>query len=79
MTSTLILTGYMDTMNVHIYFTLQDDVVMTTLTVRENLKFSADLRLDKTYNEEMKEERVQSVINQLSLGEYGTLYEGGGG
>lgn len=63
----------MDTMNVHIYFTLQDDVVMTTLTVRENLKFSADLRLDKTYNEEMKEERVQSVINQLSLGEYGTL------
>ena len=53
---------------VYIY-TLQDDVVMTTLTVRENLKFSADLRLDKTYSEEQKVDRVQSVINQLSLGE----------
>ena len=42
---------------------------MTTLTVRENLKFSADLRLDKTYSEEQKVDRVQSVINQLSLGE----------
>ena len=54
---------------VSIYTQQQDDVVMTTLTVRENLKFSADLRLDKTYSEEQKVDRVQSVINQLSLGE----------
>ena len=54
---------------VYIYTRRQDDVVMTTLTVRENLKFSADLRLDKTYSEEQKVDRVQSVINQLSLGE----------
>ena len=54
---------------VYIYTQRQDDVVMTTLTVRENLKFSADLRLDKTYSEEQKVDRVQSVINQLSLGE----------
>jgi len=41
---------------------------MTTLTVRENLQFSADLRLSKEVSHKERVDRVQAVINQLSLG-----------
>lgn len=40
---------------------------MGTLTVRENLEFSANLRLDKTVTKEERKIRVQDVINELGL------------
>ena len=41
---------------------------MGTLTVKENLLFSANLRLsNKTYNKQAREEKVNEVIEQLGL------------
>ncbi|NXT00749.1 ABCG2 protein, partial [Jacana jacana] len=48
-------------------YVVQDDVVMGTLTVRENLKFSAALRLSKSVKEQEKNERVNQIINELGL------------
>ena len=48
-------------------FSFQDDVVMGTLTVRENLAFSANLRLPNTITDEEKKERVEDVIQELGL------------
>ncbi|XP_056346242.1 broad substrate specificity ATP-binding cassette transporter ABCG2 isoform X2 [Oenanthe melanoleuca] len=48
-------------------YVVQDDVVMGTLTVRENLKFSAALRLPKSVKEKEKNERVNQVIKELGL------------
>lgn len=38
-----------------------------TLTVRENLKFSAALRLPKSVKEREKNERVDRIIKELGL------------
>lgn len=46
---------------------MKDDVVMGTLTVRENLKFSAALRLPKSVKEKEKNERVNQIIKELGL------------
>ncbi|XP_068043973.1 broad substrate specificity ATP-binding cassette transporter ABCG2-like isoform X2 [Anomalospiza imberbis] len=48
-------------------YVVQDDVVMGTLTVRENLKFSAALRLPKSVKEQEKNERVNQIIKELGL------------
>uniref|UniRef100_A0A671PSC5 ATP-binding cassette sub-family G member 2-like n=1 Tax=Sinocyclocheilus anshuiensis TaxID=1608454 RepID=A0A671PSC5_9TELE len=48
------------------YF-LQDDVVMGTLTVRENLCFSAALRLPKSICQLEKDEKVERLIQELGL------------
>ncbi|XP_059682779.1 broad substrate specificity ATP-binding cassette transporter ABCG2 [Gavia stellata] len=48
-------------------YVVQDDVVMGTLTVRENLKFSAALRLPKSVKEQEKTERVNQIIKELGL------------
>ncbi|KFP06285.1 ATP-binding cassette sub-family G member 2, partial [Calypte anna] len=48
-------------------YVVQDDVVMGTLTVRENLKFSAALRLPKSVKECEKNERVNQIIKELGL------------
>ncbi|NWX47037.1 ABCG2 protein, partial [Steatornis caripensis] len=48
-------------------YVVQDDVVMGTLTVRENLKFSAALRLPKSVKEQEKNERVNRIIKELDL------------
>lgn len=40
---------------------------MGTLTVRENLQFSAALRLPRTVSEQEKEKRVDQVIRELGL------------
>ncbi|KFO92416.1 ATP-binding cassette sub-family G member 2, partial [Buceros rhinoceros silvestris] len=48
-------------------YVVQDDVVMGTLTVRENLKFSAALRLPKSVKEWEKNERVDRIIKELGL------------
>jgi len=48
-------------------YVVQDDVVMGTLTVRENLQFSAALRLPTTMTSHEKNERIDKVIQQLGL------------
>ncbi len=45
----------------------QDDVVMGTLTVRENLHFSAALRLPSHMTRQQRKERVERVIDELKL------------
>lgn len=49
-------------------FVFQNDILMGTLTVRENLAFSANLRLSrKEYSSSDKKMRVDSVIQELGL------------
>lgn len=40
---------------------------MGTLTVKENLRFSAALRLPKSVSEAERKERVEDVISELGL------------
>ncbi|XP_063773084.1 broad substrate specificity ATP-binding cassette transporter ABCG2 isoform X2 [Pseudophryne corroboree] len=48
-------------------YVVQDDVVMGTLTVRENLQFSAALRLPRAVRQKEKDERINQVIKELGL------------
>ncbi|XP_076152102.1 broad substrate specificity ATP-binding cassette transporter ABCG2d isoform X2 [Alosa pseudoharengus] len=48
-------------------YVVQDDVVMGTLTVRENLRFSAALRLPSSVGQREKEVRVNHLIQELGL------------
>ncbi|XP_077999180.1 broad substrate specificity ATP-binding cassette transporter ABCG2-like [Glandiceps talaboti] len=48
-------------------YVVQDDVVMGTLTIRENLAFSAALRLPRTIKKGERDERVKEVISELGL------------
>ncbi|XP_034168024.2 broad substrate specificity ATP-binding cassette transporter ABCG2 [Pangasianodon hypophthalmus] len=48
-------------------YVVQDDVVMGTLTVRENLRFSAALRLPMSISQKEKEEKVERLIDELGL------------
>ncbi|XP_066476933.1 broad substrate specificity ATP-binding cassette transporter ABCG2-like isoform X2 [Tiliqua scincoides] len=48
-------------------YVVQDDVVMGTMTVRENLLFSAALRLPDTISFQEKKERVTQIISELGL------------
>lgn len=48
-------------------YVVQDDVVMGTLTVRENLQFSAALRLPTTMKNHEKNERINTIIKELGL------------
>ncbi|XP_051866225.1 broad substrate specificity ATP-binding cassette transporter ABCG2-like [Pristis pectinata] len=48
-------------------YVVQDDVVMGTLTVRENFQFSAALRLPKSIGSKEKNERINQVIKELGL------------
>ncbi|XP_064518820.1 broad substrate specificity ATP-binding cassette transporter ABCG2-like isoform X4 [Pseudopipra pipra] len=48
-------------------YVVQDDVVMGTMTVRENLQFSAALRLPSSISIKEKEERVTQIISELGL------------
>lgn len=50
-----------------LYLLCQDDVVMGTLTVRENIMFSANLRLPTTISAAEKEKQVNDVIEELGL------------
>ncbi|KAM8800920.1 broad substrate specificity ATP-binding cassette transporter ABCG2-like [Rhynchonycteris naso] len=50
-------------------YVVQDDVVMGTLTVRENLQFSAAVRLPTTMTNHEKNERINMVIQELGLAE----------
>ena len=48
-------------------FIVQDDVVMGTLSVRENLQFSATLRLPAHMTRIQRKQRVEGVIETLGL------------
>uniref|UniRef100_A0A8C1XMN8 ATP-binding cassette, sub-family G (WHITE), member 2a n=1 Tax=Cyprinus carpio TaxID=7962 RepID=A0A8C1XMN8_CYPCA len=48
-------------------YVVQDDVVMGTLTVRENLRFSAALRLPKSIRQRVKDEKIEKLIQELGL------------
>uniref|UniRef100_A0A8C2D121 ATP-binding cassette, sub-family G (WHITE), member 2a n=1 Tax=Cyprinus carpio TaxID=7962 RepID=A0A8C2D121_CYPCA len=48
-------------------YVVQDDVVMGTLTVRENLRFSAALRLPTSICQREKDEKVEKLIQELGL------------
>ncbi|XP_067413255.1 broad substrate specificity ATP-binding cassette transporter ABCG2-like [Emydura macquarii macquarii] len=48
-------------------YVVQDDVVMGTLTVRENFQFSAALRLPTSVKEQEKRERIDQIIKELGL------------
>ncbi|XP_017158524.1 broad substrate specificity ATP-binding cassette transporter ABCG2b isoform X2 [Poecilia reticulata] len=49
-------------------YVVQDDILMGTLSVRENLLFSANLRLNpKHYSSADKQERVNSILQDLGL------------
>ncbi|XP_078060953.1 broad substrate specificity ATP-binding cassette transporter ABCG2 isoform X1 [Mustelus asterias] len=48
-------------------YVVQDDVVMGTLTVRENFQFSAALRLPRSIRNREKNERIGQVIKELGL------------
>ncbi|XP_077157037.1 broad substrate specificity ATP-binding cassette transporter ABCG2-like isoform X2 [Paroedura picta] len=48
-------------------YVVQEDIVMGTLTVRENLEFSAALRLPSSMSLEEKKERVDQIIMELDL------------
>lgn len=45
----------------------QDDVVMGMLTVKENLHFSAALRLPSSVSVAEREDRVENVVSELGL------------
>ncbi|XP_068606891.1 broad substrate specificity ATP-binding cassette transporter ABCG2b [Brachionichthys hirsutus] len=49
-------------------YVVQDDILMGTLSVRENLLFSANLRLDrKHHSTEEKNSRVEAILKDLGL------------
>ncbi|KAK3753327.1 hypothetical protein QZH41_015278, partial [Actinostola sp. cb2023] len=48
-------------------YVVQDDVVMGTLTVRENLNFSAALRLPQTLSKKKRYARVNDILRDLGL------------
>lgn len=48
-------------------YVVQDDVVMGTLTVRENFRFSAALRLPSSISQKEKEDKVNRLIKELGL------------
>ncbi|KAK3736955.1 hypothetical protein RRG08_009434 [Elysia crispata] len=48
-------------------YVTQEDVMMSTLTVRENITFSASLRLPSSYNSAARRRKVNEVISELDL------------
>ncbi|XP_077877728.1 broad substrate specificity ATP-binding cassette transporter ABCG2-like isoform X1 [Ictidomys tridecemlineatus] len=50
-------------------FVVQNNVLINTLTVRENLQFSAALRLPTTMTNHEKNERINKIIEDLDLSE----------
>ena len=48
-------------------YVVQDDICSGTLTVRENLFFSVNLRMAKEISSSEKDDRVTCTINELGL------------
>ena len=49
------------------YLNCQEDILEGILTVRENLEFSAALRLPRQVTRKERKERVETIIEQLGL------------
>uniref|UniRef100_A0A672L1E6 ATP-binding cassette sub-family G member 2-like n=1 Tax=Sinocyclocheilus grahami TaxID=75366 RepID=A0A672L1E6_SINGR len=60
-------TFFSGTLKLHLTEVSTDDIVMGTLTVRENLCFSAALRLPKSICQLEKDEKVERLIQELGL------------
>lgn len=58
---------YKQDFNTQIGYVVQDDILSETLTVKENLMFSANLRLSKNISHKSKIDIVNLVISQLGL------------
>ncbi|XP_059139433.1 broad substrate specificity ATP-binding cassette transporter ABCG2-like [Physella acuta] len=71
LTGTILLDGLPppDNFKCLVGYVVQDDVVMGTLTVRENFEFSATLRLPKSVKKSERRERVNQTIYELGLTE----------
>jgi len=48
-------------------YVVQDDILSGTLTVKENLMFSANVRLSKEIQLNERKTRVETIIDELSL------------
>ena len=48
-------------------YVVQDDIISGTLTVRENLMFSANVRLSNDVSDAERKDRVNRIIEDLSL------------
>ncbi len=48
-------------------YVVQDDIICGTLTVRENLSFSANVRLPSTVPMKERQQRVDQIIQELGL------------
>lgn len=57
-------------------YVVQDDIYSGTLTVRENIFFSANLRLPETVSKIEKSNRVSSIITELGLESCADTYMG---
>ncbi|KAE8380034.1 P-loop containing nucleoside triphosphate hydrolase protein [Aspergillus bertholletiae] len=55
--------------NIRSAYVMQEDVLIPTLTVRETLRYSADLRLPPPTTQEERHQIVEQVIMELSLKE----------
>ncbi|KYQ91364.1 ABC transporter G family protein [Tieghemostelium lacteum] len=48
-------------------YIVQEDVLLPTMTVRETLRFYADLKLPSSWTNREKNERIDSVLDQIGL------------
>ncbi|XP_055877711.1 broad substrate specificity ATP-binding cassette transporter ABCG2-like isoform X2 [Biomphalaria glabrata] len=71
LTGTILLDGapLPDNFKCLVGYVVQDDVVMGTLTIRENFEFSATLRLPSNIKKHERKERIDQVIYELGLTE----------
>ncbi|KAJ3222772.1 hypothetical protein HK099_001940 [Clydaea vesicula] len=60
-------------------FVDQEDILISTLTVKETLQFSANLRLPEAYTKAEKEKIVDETLETLGLSHIANSYIGGNG
>eukprot|EP00027_Filamoeba_sp_ATCC50430_P012825 CAMPEP_0168563134 /NCGR_PEP_ID=MMETSP0413-20121227/12515_1 /TAXON_ID=136452 /ORGANISM="Filamoeba nolandi, Strain NC-AS-23-1" /LENGTH=699 /DNA_ID=CAMNT_0008594649 /DNA_START=80 /DNA_END=2179 /DNA_ORIENTATION=- len=48
-------------------YVMQDDIMLATLTPREAITFSANLRIPETTPEEQRQQRIEEVLDELNL------------
>ncbi|EGG18935.1 ABC transporter G family protein [Cavenderia fasciculata] len=48
-------------------YVVQEDILLPTISVRETLRFYADLKLPTSWTNKEKEERITSVLDQIGL------------
>ncbi|OJD15631.1 hypothetical protein AJ78_04123 [Emergomyces pasteurianus Ep9510] len=68
-TGSTIFNGHADINSIRSAYVMQQDVLIPTLTVRETLQYSADLRLPPPTTQEERKEVVEQVILELGLKE----------